>query len=112
MLPHPLDIYVSILQPVLKIFATFLDCVIAATYVSDGQVRTRWLTVCLVQCSMGTLGSGLLPIDGVFGKSWPALVGYYPLAPSCRVESWKSYFRIFNDNWCTIQVVDCAVLWN
>jgi len=30
---------------------------------------------------MGTFGSGLLPIDGVFGKSWPALrlVGWLSL---------------------------------
>ena len=40
-----------------------------------GQSRSEksW-TVPSLHHSMGTLGSGLLPIDGVFGKSWPALL--------------------------------------
>jgi len=56
---------------------------------------------------MGILGSGLLPIDGVFGKSWPALLlyGCYLLVPHGSVESWKRYCRIFNDVSTSWQVV-------
>jgi len=49
-----------------------LDRVVATAFVSDRAGQNKVVN-CLHR-SMDNLGSGLLPIDGVFGKSWHALL--------------------------------------
>ena len=58
---HPLDINVCILQPSLKIFATFLDSVVATAYVSDRAGQNKVVTVCFSASQYGHLGFWLTP---------------------------------------------------
>lgn len=74
---------------------------IANTYVSDRADQNKVVN-CLLQCiAVWTSGvllySPSMERSGRLGLLCSLTTGWYPLAPSCSVESWKKYCGIFND---------------
>jgi len=87
----PLDIHVGICQLFLKIFATFLDSVIATPYMNEGVGQNKvikYLLRCIATGACWVLvyspSNEFLGILGLFSSE---TVDCYPLAPSSNVES-------------------------